>query len=175
VNLIKIVEKLIAQAEFEIKFRFKVKAITVFSEEIYIVGLHAELGKWEPKNAVKLSTNAESYPLWTSPDIVIKISGGIPFEYKYFKKTASGKINWELGANRKPHLELRDTLEEIRLEDEEFFDEIKNQEASVGLPIEKEKVTKVSYHDKQYFCCEFAYFISIKLVLSRSRQRKDRK
>lgn len=77
---------------------FEEKVQTVYGENIYIVGSIAQLGSWDPDNAVKLSADAytSANPVWT---VTISLPVGTSFEYKFVKKTG-GEVVWESDPNR---------------------------------------------------------------------------
>lgn len=74
---------------------FTVKADTRWGENIYLVGDHPLPSEWVPAAAIKLSP--EYYPVW---NVTVSLPAGKSFEYRYVKRDASGKIDWESGSNR---------------------------------------------------------------------------
>jgi alpha-amylase len=77
---------------------FEEKVQTVYGENIYLVGSIAQLGNWDPDNAVKLSADAytSANPVWT---VTISLPVGMSFEYKFVKKTGADVV-WESDPNR---------------------------------------------------------------------------
>ncbi|CAK80965.1 unnamed protein product (macronuclear) [Paramecium tetraurelia] len=47
-----------------IQIYFKVRCQTQFKQQVYIVGDQQSMGKWNPKQGIKLDTNGDIYPLW---------------------------------------------------------------------------------------------------------------
>ncbi len=74
---------------------FKVKANTVFGENIYLVGSSPLLSNWVSASAIKLSPT--NYPVW---NVTVSLPVGTPLEYKYVKRDGSGNAVWEGGSNR---------------------------------------------------------------------------
>ena len=74
---------------------FKFKAETRWGETIYLVGNHPLLSEWVPTAAIKLSP--ASWPVW---NVTVSLPAGTSFEYRYVKRDASGKMDWERGSNR---------------------------------------------------------------------------
>ncbi|GAA5168160.1 alpha-amylase family glycosyl hydrolase [Ornithinimicrobium tianjinense] len=69
---------------------------TVPGEQIYLVGNVAELGAWDPAEAVGPFFNPE-YPEWFLP---VSMPGGEQVEFKLIKKSSDGTVTWEGGNNR---------------------------------------------------------------------------
>ena len=84
---------------------FRVNATTTWGENAYVVGNTAQLGNWNPDNALKLDPAA--YPVWKRD---VALPAGISFEYKYLRKDANGKVTWESGANRTATVSSSDTV-----------------------------------------------------------------
>ncbi|MFC9220384.1 carbohydrate-binding module family 20 domain-containing protein [Streptomyces hygroscopicus] len=84
---------------------FRVNATTTWGENAYVVGNAAQLGNWNPDNALKLDPAA--YPVWKRD---VALPAGISFEYKYLRKDANGKVTWESGANRTATVSSSDTV-----------------------------------------------------------------
>lgn len=79
-----------------VKFNIK-NATTLMGQNIYIVGNIAELGNWNPANAVGPATCPE-YPNWT---ITINLPAGANIEFKTVKKDSTNNVVWESGQNHK--------------------------------------------------------------------------
>ncbi|RSM75682.1 glucan 1,4-alpha-glucosidase [Amycolatopsis sp. WAC 01375] len=74
--------------------KFTVNATTSWGQNIFVVGDRAELGAWNPANAVPMAS--ADYPLWTAN---VTLPKDAAFQYKYIRKEG-GNIVWESGANR---------------------------------------------------------------------------
>lgn len=70
-------------------------ATTVSGQSVYIVGNIAELGSWNPANAIGPGSTT-NYPTWT---FTIDLPVGTPIEFKAIKKSGSNVV-WESGSNR---------------------------------------------------------------------------
>lgn len=93
---------------------FRYKAETVIGDCIKIIGDCEELGNWNIVNAIKLSTDKESYPEWyTLVPISLPFETDIEYKYVFIN---NGRVRWEsIPGNRK----IRCTDKEITIEDEE--------------------------------------------------------
>jgi len=78
---------------------FSIRADTSLGEELCICGTSPTLGEWDPVNALKLHTDADSYPSWTA----VVVLPSQPMEYKYIiQNRAAGTNRWEeFPVNRK--------------------------------------------------------------------------
>ncbi|PMR58584.1 alpha-amylase [Verrucosispora sp. ts21] len=74
---------------------FQATASTTYGQHVYVVGDLPALGGWDPAKGVRLSPTA--YPVWTGQ---LSLPAGTAFSYKYVKRTDSGQVVWESGANR---------------------------------------------------------------------------
>ncbi|PZF84411.1 CBM20 domain-containing protein, partial [Micromonospora endophytica] len=74
---------------------FQVTASTIPGQHVYVVGDLPALGGWDPARGVRLSPTG--YPVWTGE---LSLPAGTAFSYKYVKRTDSGQVVWESGANR---------------------------------------------------------------------------
>ncbi|WP_182300788.1 carbohydrate-binding module family 20 domain-containing protein [Cohnella cholangitidis] len=70
-------------------------ATTVPGQNIYIVGSAAELGNWNPANAIGPGANP-NYPNWT---ITVNLPAGAHVQFKAVKKDANNHVVWESGSN----------------------------------------------------------------------------
>jgi len=71
-------------------------------EAVFAVGSHAELGQWDPLEALPLSTTAEAFPVWSSRPI--RVPARVDLEYKFImqQEVGSGYVLWEeLAGNRR--------------------------------------------------------------------------
>lgn len=73
---------------------FTVTASVASGQSVYLVGDIPALGGWAPAQAVALVQNGAS---WSAS---VALPAGTTFQYKYIKRTASGAVTWEVGANR---------------------------------------------------------------------------
>eukprot|EP00931_Biecheleriopsis_adriatica_P067038 TRINITY_DN41246_c0_g1_i1.p1 TRINITY_DN41246_c0_g1~~TRINITY_DN41246_c0_g1_i1.p1 ORF type:complete len:208 (+),score=27.97 TRINITY_DN41246_c0_g1_i1:47-670(+) len=76
---------------------FRVECETQLGETVAVVGSIPALGCWKVGQAIRLRTDAGSYPLWTSPELP---SGLFPeddsFQYKFLVLNADGNVKkWE--------------------------------------------------------------------------------
>ncbi|WP_018587309.1 carbohydrate-binding module family 20 domain-containing protein [Salinispora arenicola] len=74
---------------------FNATVTTFFGQNVFVVGNVAELGSWNPDEAVALS--AADYPVWRA---TVNLPSNTAIEYKYLKKNPDGFVTWESGANR---------------------------------------------------------------------------
>ncbi|WP_028568568.1 carbohydrate-binding module family 20 domain-containing protein [Salinispora tropica] len=74
---------------------FHATVYTYFGQNAFVIGNVAELGSWNPDNAVALS--AADYPIWRA---TVDLPPNTNIEYKYLKKNPDGSVTWESGANR---------------------------------------------------------------------------
>ncbi len=76
------------------ELKFKCSFSTSFNQKLYISGNIEELGNWKPEAAIELLTNSDSFPNWTTNNI-IKVPVGAEIKYKYLIKDNSNNIIWE--------------------------------------------------------------------------------
>mmetsp|Transcript_100363 Transcript_100363/g.259635 ORF Transcript_100363/g.259635 Transcript_100363/m.259635 type:complete len:970 (+) Transcript_100363:99-3008(+) len=80
--------------------RFSVKVdFTREGEAVYIAGSAPELGAWKPEKAIRCTTTAATFPVWTSDVLALEME---KLEFKLIvgpEKSTDGK-RWEDGANR---------------------------------------------------------------------------
>ncbi|SBT46663.1 carbohydrate-binding module family 20 domain-containing protein [Micromonospora narathiwatensis] len=74
---------------------FTVSATPAADQEVYVVGSIPELGSWAPASAVKLTAQGGN-----TYRAVVDLPRSTAVEYKFIKKTATGAVTWESGANR---------------------------------------------------------------------------
>ncbi len=85
-------------------YRFQVSAQTEMGEQIGLCGAGEALGNWNPARCVRLTTQADRYPLWSG-----EVAVGEPplestefLEYKYLRLKPDGRVVWEdLRSNRR--------------------------------------------------------------------------
>lgn len=81
--------------------RFQVEnAQTDYGSNVYLVGNVAELGNWDPDQAIGPFYNATgsicNYPNWFFD---VSVPAGAAIEYKFIKKDGAGNVVWESGSN----------------------------------------------------------------------------
>ncbi|KAG8745051.1 hypothetical protein FRC12_014677 [Ceratobasidium sp. 428] len=74
---------------------FKASAPTDSGDTVYVIGGLSQLGSWAPASAIAMSSAAS--PMW---ETTASLPASMTFEYKYIRKTSSGTVVWESGANR---------------------------------------------------------------------------
>jgi len=89
---------------FEISF--KVKAFTNLNQHVRIVGSIEQLGHWDPLKGLKLNTNMNDYPIWSSSAPILLPKGksklrklfirlGTKFEFKVVYFENDHVTTWE--------------------------------------------------------------------------------
>jgi len=74
--------------------------VTQIGESVYVVGDREELGAWQPQRALRLSSDARTFPLWESPSV--PVSEGAPIEFKFILVDATGmRTRWEAFAGNR--------------------------------------------------------------------------
>ena len=74
---------------------FKVKYETVLGQEVRLVGNIEELGSWDPKKSILMTTNNDIYPYWISTqEITGPIGMGILYKYLIYDNHLK-KFIWE--------------------------------------------------------------------------------
>ncbi|GAT64507.1 glycosidase [Planomonospora sphaerica] len=74
---------------------FNANVTTTWGQNVFVVGDAAELGSWNPADAVALSSAA--YPVWKA---TVNLPAGRTIAYKYIKKNPDGSVTWESDPNR---------------------------------------------------------------------------
>lgn len=74
---------------------FNATVTTNWGQNVFVVGNVAQLGSWNPANAVALSSAA--YPVWRA---TVNLPPGTAVQYKYIKKNPDGSVTWESDPNR---------------------------------------------------------------------------
>lgn len=106
------------------------KAETQPGEEIRVVGSSALLGQWDPQRSVALSTDARSYPYWSTQQVIWlhgDDTGIAEFEYKYIRdrRKLGGGTVWEDGIpNRRVRVCLMDGKANVWLVGDETWGKI---------------------------------------------------
>ncbi|MEV0648705.1 carbohydrate-binding module family 20 domain-containing protein [Phytomonospora sp. NPDC050363] len=80
-----------------VQVTFSATATTVWGQNVYVTGSIPQLANWSAQNAVPLTTDAATYPLWTSAALTLPV--GTAFQYKYVKRH-NGAVVWESDPNR---------------------------------------------------------------------------
>ena len=57
---------------------FEVRTETVFGEIVYIVGSTPQLGAWNPKRGIRMTTNEDTYPIWRCEPLLLNEGGEDP-------------------------------------------------------------------------------------------------
>ncbi|PPQ75385.1 hypothetical protein CVT24_012995, partial [Panaeolus cyanescens] len=93
-----------AQGEKDVvEVRVNVYAETVWGENIYITGSSPALSSWSTRDAIKMKTTKETYPIWTA---TLHLPASTPTtktttEFKFIRKhEARDGVRWEAGENR---------------------------------------------------------------------------
>jgi hypothetical protein len=111
-------------------------------DSVYVTGDKNQLGNWKEDKAVKLTTTAQEFPIWTSEEVSFEIdpkeffsslnkddkSKELLFEYKYFIKSKNGnQSQWEkfVGNRQFTRDLILENLEDMP-NDIEFFDWSRN-------------------------------------------------
>ncbi|KAI9839170.1 MAG: hypothetical protein M1819_003163 [Sarea resinae] len=78
---------------------FVESAATTYGENVFISGSISELGAWNTDNSIAMNAGdyTSSNPLWS---VIISLSPGENFQYKYFKKGSDASVVWESDPNR---------------------------------------------------------------------------
>lgn len=72
---------------------------TSYGQNVFLSGSIAQLGSWDPSNAVPLKAASYSAadPLWYAS---VTLPTGTSFQYKYLIKNSDGSVTWESDPNR---------------------------------------------------------------------------
>ncbi|MGQ9866477.1 MAG: DUF1796 family putative cysteine peptidase [Pseudanabaenaceae cyanobacterium] len=82
-------------------YRFQVSAQTEMGEQIGLCGAGEALGNWNPARCVRLTTQADRYPLW-SGEVAVGEPAAADLVYKYLRLKPDGRVIWEnLSDNRR--------------------------------------------------------------------------
>eukprot|EP00291_Cryptomonas_curvata_P000617 CAMPEP_0172180098 /NCGR_PEP_ID=MMETSP1050-20130122/17009_1 /TAXON_ID=233186 /ORGANISM="Cryptomonas curvata, Strain CCAP979/52" /LENGTH=1103 /DNA_ID=CAMNT_0012853103 /DNA_START=233 /DNA_END=3544 /DNA_ORIENTATION=+ len=81
-----------AQGKAKTRVEFQVQVKTELGDSVYVTGSIVELGCWDHRNGLQLSTNASIYPMWTGSHM---IPSGQWVKYKYVVLQADGNVRWE--------------------------------------------------------------------------------
>ena len=73
--------------------KFEVICRTKEGQYVYVLGNTKELGCWQPENGLKMSTNKETYPLWsTTEEIKCNLNTEIYYKYVIIDSCAASSI-----------------------------------------------------------------------------------
>ncbi|CEM02372.1 unnamed protein product [Vitrella brassicaformis CCMP3155] len=74
---------------------------THVGESVCVIGADETLGSWGAAKAIPLTTTAETFPEWKSPEIHFRPEGSGITEYKYIIRRSPEQVRWEpIGGNR---------------------------------------------------------------------------
>ena len=85
-----------APAQRTARVTFQVRSTPTTATRLYVSGSTPELGSWDPARAVPLA--AAGTRTWRT---AVALPVGPALEYKYLEKSATGRVTWESGANRR--------------------------------------------------------------------------
>ena len=74
---------------------FEVRTETVFGEVVYIVGSTPQLGAWNPKRGIRMTTNEDTYPIWRCEPLLLNEGGEGSCEYKFVVVSSNDEVRWE--------------------------------------------------------------------------------
>ena len=74
---------------------FEVRTETVFGESVYIVGSTPQLGAWNPKRGIRMTTNEDTYPIWRCEPLLLNEGGEGSCEYKFVVVSPNDEVRWE--------------------------------------------------------------------------------
>ena len=69
-------------------------AVTVFGQNVFVVGDAPALGSWDPTKGVALAPT--QYPNWTG---LVTLPQGLAVNYKFVIIDGAGNVTWEPGSN----------------------------------------------------------------------------
>lgn len=79
---------------------FKVRCQTEMGEDVRVVGSVPALGSWNPALALRMQTDANSYPLWKSGSGLV-VDADIEYKYVVARAASEGEVRWEDCSNRR--------------------------------------------------------------------------
>mmetsp|Transcript_6799 Transcript_6799/g.21261 ORF Transcript_6799/g.21261 Transcript_6799/m.21261 type:complete len:827 (-) Transcript_6799:67-2547(-) len=80
------------QGNAKTKVDFQVHIDTRLGDSVVVTGSNNELGSWDPRKGLSLTTNAKTYPMWTAS---LLIPSGQCVKYKYVVVQGDGEVRWE--------------------------------------------------------------------------------
>ncbi len=84
---------------------FNIRASTCFGEEVFVTGSIKELGEWNPTKAVKLQTNKNNYPMWSTAISIPSCDHTVEYKFLILKDKVHQTFQWEeFDTNRKLEL-----------------------------------------------------------------------
>lgn len=84
--------------KFVCRLRFESECrLTVPGDSLFLTGDHPKLGSWDINHGIELSTDARTFPVWTTPEMLFVFVGmGLGFiQYKFVIKKRNGRTEWE--------------------------------------------------------------------------------
>lgn len=75
-----------AQVVFKVECRE-----TGFGDQLAVVGSHGALGSWDSKKAAVLSTTQETFPIWSTKQLMLPVDDTVEFKFVIIKKVVAGK------------------------------------------------------------------------------------
>ncbi|CAE8724316.1 unnamed protein product [Polarella glacialis] len=123
---------------------FSVECHTRMGEEVLLVGSTPELGCWDLAGAVRMTTNSEDFPTWTSspiPRLAIGRTEANPVGYKYVLSRGAEGATWEQGPDRSIGLD-----ELLGLSEEGVHDDLFRRDPSVAKSPHSRRAKKMFSH-----------------------------
>jgi len=123
---------------------FSVECHTRMGEEVLLVGSTPELGCWDLAGAVRMTTNSEDFPTWTSspiPRLAIGRTEANPVGYKYVLSRGAEGATWEQGPDRSIGLD-----ELLGLSEEGVHDDLFRRDPSVAKSPHSRRAKKIFSH-----------------------------
>ena len=77
-----------------VRVSFEVRTETAFGDTVVIVGETPQLGAWDPKRGIPMSTSEETYPIWRAEPLLLSEGSSGEVEYKFVVVGAGGQ-RWE--------------------------------------------------------------------------------
>jgi len=74
---------------------------------VVLTGNRPELGNWDPKRGLAMTTSDSMFPNWTAN---MRFEPGARFEYKFVHMKRGGHIDWEPGQNRRLEVPRRSVV-----------------------------------------------------------------
>jgi hypothetical protein len=73
------------------------RATPTWGQKVYVTGSSDELGRWAQRGSIPLTTEAATYPVWTSAPVALPFASRLA--YKLIKRQGDAVV-WEAGADR---------------------------------------------------------------------------
>lgn len=84
-------------SEGRVGILFTAKLETQWGDTVRVVGSTSELGSWNPRHGISLTTNCDLYPYWKKTVWIPPSSSG--WEYKFVVVKSNDSVEWEHGNN----------------------------------------------------------------------------